>query len=879
MRKVVPGHFWYPNFKIALRSLVFFSALSLIAVSQFFIISNSSADEITAASPPAHTGATPPETAKIEIAANVPPFQKATMQIVVSISINRESKGDFFVELDDNGELYVKHEDLVGLKLNISEDRTVLIRDEKYAPLSALRDVTYTFDDKNLIVAILGKTAEERRTVIEFSPPQYTPKNVYYPHETSAFLNYGLTYSYADPRGFESFNIANTLGVRAGDIFLVSDSLYTKTPTGDQFVRLFSNVTYERRSDLQWLVLGDQFASSGYLGSSVNMGGIGFSKVYKLDPYFIKQPMFNLQGVTAFPSQAKIYMDGVLVGTQPIAPGAFDLKNIYTNAGAHKIEVVLTDPFGNEQKILYPLYFSDLLLREGLHEYSYNLGFLREQYGVESNKYGKPVFSAFHRYGVTSSFNIGAQTEGSEDIYNGGITTSLLIPRAGAFILSLAGSSNNGKAGVAGSFQHSYQLGNFSTNLLIHGFSKYYATVGTFISPPSDVQEYAWSMVAGYSFPILGDISLGYSERGIYSGSSTRIVASSYSKGLSRSTSLFASASATRIVNTTYSFFVGLNFNFGKNYRGTVQYNKTGSTNTETIQIQKDQPIGEGLGYQASLNRLSTGTSSSESFNPYIQYNARYGIYSANSTIQHSNDSTSESYTVSAAGSIVYTGGFYGISRPVSDSFGIVMVDTLPNVAVFNNGSEMGKTGSSGMVVVPSLTSYNENLITLTMKDIPMDYSVVTVNTKISPPLWSGSCIAFDAIKTCALTGFLYVKKDDKKIPLEYIDISIQAGERELTFPTGKAGEFFIENTIPEDPKRGAYDKQSCSAIAERRKSGGNVIKTGTYRALVDYGGGKCEFSITFPTTEDMITDLGEIQCVVTHSPGSVPSALEHKMP
>ena len=136
------------------------------------------------------------------------------------------------------------------------------------------------------------------------------------------------------------------------------------------------------------------------------MGGLGFSKLYKLDPYFITQPMFNLQGVTAFPSQAKIYMDGVLVGTQPIAPGVFDLRNIYTNAGAHKIEVVLTDPFGNEQKISYPLYFSQILLREGLHEYSYNVGFLREQYGVASNKYGKPVFSAFHRYGVTSSFNI-----------------------------------------------------------------------------------------------------------------------------------------------------------------------------------------------------------------------------------------------------------------------------------------------------------------------------------------------------------------------------------------------------------------------------------------------------------------------------------------
>ena len=41
---------------------------------------------------------------------------------------------------------------------------------------------------------------------------------------------------------------------------------------------------------------------------------------------------------------------------------------------------MLKDPFGNEQRIYYPAYFSTQMLREGLHEYSYNIGFLREQY-------------------------------------------------------------------------------------------------------------------------------------------------------------------------------------------------------------------------------------------------------------------------------------------------------------------------------------------------------------------------------------------------------------------------------------------------------------------------------------------------------------------
>jgi hypothetical protein len=103
----------------------------------------------------------------------------------------------------------------------------------------------------------------------------------------------------------------------------------------------------------------------------------------------------------------------------------------------------------------------------------------------------------------------------------------------------------------------------------------------------------------------------------------------------------------------------------------------------------------------------------------------------------------------------------------------------------------------------------------------------------------------------------------DKKIPLEFVDISIKAADWEVTAPTGRNGEFHIENTLPEVASAGTRDKQSCRAIAERRKSGGAVIQPGTYHASIDYAGGKCEFSITFPATDDVITDLGEIRCVL----------------
>jgi len=848
--------------RTALRRSIFF-CLPAVLISFFLLVSAARAGEAAAAVPDAkQTKAVSPS----------PSYPKTTNQIVVTVSVNTVAKGDFFVELDDEGNLFLKPEDLDALKLKFNEDRVVLIHDERYVPASAVLDVTSAFDEKKLVLSFIGKTTESQKTsadIFSLTPKQ---KNVYYPRETSAFLNYGLTYAYVNPLGFQSFSATNKLGARAGDVFFTSDSLYTKNKTDDNIVRLQSSATYERRSELQWLVLGDQFANSGDLGSSLNMGGVGFSKIYKLDPYFIIQPAFDLTGTVIYPTQAEIYIDNVLVGRQQIAPGTFDLRNIYSYTGQHNVVVVLKDPFGHEQRISYPLYFSTQLLREGLQEYRYNAGFLREDYGVKSDEYGKSAFSAFHRYGVTSSFNIGARAEGSDGVYNGGVFTVFTLPRLGAFTLSYAGSSAHGERGHAGALQHTYQLGSFSTNLSLREYSRDYATVG--VPPSPDMTRYTASGAVGFTLPF-GGVSLGYSATKTYSGKNTRVTSANYSKGISKNVSFFATASETREVKTNYSLFVGLNFNFDNNMHGALQYTKTTGADTETAQIQKDVPVGEGLGYRANVNRSAAGPATTNSFNPFVQYNGRYGIYALDSNIQNSAGKTTEAYNLSTAGSLVYAGGFFGLSRPVSDSFSIVMLDKVTNAKVLNNGQEIGTTGSSGSVVVPTLTSYGQNQISVDVRNLPMDYSISGVNKALSPSLWSGSCVAFDAVRMQAVTGSLFANADGKKIPMEYVDITLKAGEKEAISPTGKGGEFYIENTLPKEAIEGA-DQLSCRTIAERRKTGGKIIKPGVYAASVDYENQKCVFQITFPETEEVITNIGEVVCSLRKSsggpqPGGVP--------
>jgi outer membrane usher protein FimD/PapC len=843
-----------------LKGRIFFFVFALLLCDPFSVISAAESDK-TPSSVLVAAGAAGPSSADARqgLSAN---FPELTTSLIINISVNKEGKGDLFVERGGDGELFIKVEDLVALKLKFPLERAVLITGEQYAPLSAVQDIYYTVDEKNLTVSILGKTTESKKTEIELYPLGVRPRNLYYPFETSAFFNYGLAYSYTDPFGARSFSFPNKIGARAGNVFFVSDSLYTETDTSRQFVRLSSAATYEQRNDLQWLVLGDQFANSGELGSSVNIGGIGFSKLYRLDPYFITQPLFNIQGMSQFPTEADVYLDGVMVSRQQVAPGQFELKNIYSYTGSHKVDVVLKDPFGNEQKISYPFYFSTQMLREGLHEYSYNAGFIREQYGLKSDEYGKAAFSVFHRYGITSALNIGARAEGTDGLYNGGLFTSFSFPRIGAFLVSSSGSNARAGKGFAGSIQHSYQVGSFSTAALYREFSRGYATIGS-LSAASQ-EKNAVSLSAGFTMGALGSFGLGYSTNETWDSATTRVTSANYSRALSRTVSLFAMASRTRAADAVNAFFIGLNFSPSSAAHGSVQLSRTGETNTETVQFQKDTPVGEGLGYRASLNRSEAGATSSYGFNPGLQYNARYGIYTLDSAIQSvEHGQTTKAYNVSASGAIVYAGGFFGLARPINDSFSIVMVDNMPNAAVLNNGQVIGETDFSGRMVVPALASYGQNQITVDVKNMPLDYNISGVNRALSPSAWSGSCVSFDTVKVRALTGTLYFRSADKKTPLEYIDISVKVGTREISFPTGKGGEFYMENSLPDENKTESLDKQSCRAIAERKKTGGNTISPGTYRAWVDIEGGRCVFFITFPETEDSITDIGEVQCDV----------------
>ncbi len=745
---------------------------------------------------------------------------------ILRVVLNQEEKGEYFVNVTDDGDFLIRIEDLKKMGFSEIRGKVSVLEGEEFVSLQSMEGVKTVFDEKKLALDLTADPHLLGKRVFMLRYPRKT--KVYYPKDTAAFLNYNLAYYARDSFTYDSTVLTDQLGFRAGDFLFLSDSSYAQRKgEGAQFVRLMSNVTYDRREDLRRVVLGDFFASSGELGSTVNMGGISFSKSYNIDPYFIKYPEIGFSGLAALPSELEVYRDGVLIRKERISPGGFDLRDIPTYVGAGSAEVVLKDPFGREQRIHLPYYFTDTLLKKGLHEYSYNLGFLREDFGVVSNRYSDFSFLGFHRYGIGDSWTAGVTSEASRRVLNFGLSSTVSVPwQLGIINATLAWSDRKtGKDGIGGSVSYLYQGKNLSFDLLLRSFTRDYSNIS--IETAQDRTKYEASVGAGYFSPTLGSLSLGFDATKHYSGLEAKSLLASYSRKITNRSNMIASFKRD-VENRINQFNISINYYFSHGITASSGYQRTDGNSSERIQVLKNLPLGEGVGGRASFEANQAEPRNFNNYDLQLLYNAKYGQYGA----EFNSTDRAETYSFSAAGGLTFVKDTLNFSRPVQDSFALVKVGDLKDVRVHLSNQEIGRTGNSGKILIPNLGSYYENQISINDKDIPMEYALSEVMKYVSPLLRSGSYIEFGATKIQAFTGTLKLRVGQDIKPLEYIEFKLMVEGKEILSPTGKGGEIYLEN-----------------------------IKPGKYRGELRYLDKDYSFDIIIPKSDEIIVDLGEIIC------------------
>ncbi len=96
--------------------------------------------------------------------------------------------------------------------------------------------------------------------------------------------------------------------------------------------------------------------------------------IFPLQPGFVTFPLPGISGEAALPSTVDLYVDNALRMRRQVPSGPFSIQDLPVTTGQGDARLVIRDILGREQVITQPFYATSRLLKQGLHDYSYELG-------------------------------------------------------------------------------------------------------------------------------------------------------------------------------------------------------------------------------------------------------------------------------------------------------------------------------------------------------------------------------------------------------------------------------------------------------------------------------------------------------------------------
>ena len=150
---------------------------------------------------------------------------------------------------------------------------------------------------------------------------------------------------------------------------------------------------------------------------------------------------------------------------------------------------------------------------------------------------------------------------------------------------------------------------------------------------------------------------------------------------------------------------------------------------------------------------------------------------------------------------------------------------------VFVNSEEIAKTDANGMLVLPTLTSFVDNQISINTANVPLEFSFPESMKVVSPPYRGGAAIDFHAKRLQAVTGAIKIKSSEGVRPAQFLQVTVAVDGRPFSFP-GRGGESYVED-----------------------------LKPGRYSARMIGNGQCCKFELDVPEASEAFTQLPDIVC------------------
>lgn len=731
---------------------------------------------------------------------------------LVQVEINKELQPDTVLILQQpEGGLLLEKENWPRFRLKIPDVLPVRYLDTDYFPLSSIKDVLSHLDESRLLL-ILDIPAQALLPSVITQPELVSAQ----PTADPGFvLNYDSFAQY-DAGHFElSTLFESSVFSEWGSV--TSDFAWRDATNDSTWVRLNSTYSIDFPEHITGLRIGDAVSRSGSWGSAARFLGLQYGTRFSVQPDLITQPFGTFSSEAALPSTVDVYLNSVRVGSHSVAPGPFSITQLPLTSGPGEVNLVVRDMLGREQVITETFYRTPQLLREGLSDYSFESGVLRRHFGMASADYGQGLVTGTFRHGITDALTGEAHLEWvMQHVVNAGLSSDFLLGKYGATYVGAAlGKSDVGEGQL---LQFGLQLQPF---LALALGCRWEWSNGHFFRAGSD-QPAPLEQWTGYvNYTVTPGASIGVSYIQQRSSGIDRLYTRNVIGNLNVNIGEWAYLTVTGQMlideQTDYTLGLGLMVPLGERTLGSVHSNLrwgTSKTQDVTASYVLNAPYGEGYGY-----RLESSSTNRHLVSGAIH--TRYGSHQIQGVSANGELST----RLTTSGGMGLLGSTFFASRRIDQSFAMVRLPELPHVRVYADNQMIGYTDGNGTLFIPRLRPYQRNPISIAQEDLPLDTQIDALKVEVTPYFRSGVIVDFPVRRI--RSGLLRIRLEEGS-PLPPGATVHMLGR---TFPVAQKGEVYLTGL------------QSENTLYAEWKSK------------------RCDFSITYPDTDDPLPDLGEIVC------------------
>ncbi|WP_448842084.1 fimbria/pilus outer membrane usher protein [Citrobacter braakii] len=599
------------------------------------------------------------------------------------------------------------------------------------------------------------------QAAIVMNPRDYVPETQWDDGITALLLNYsvnGASTRARDRSGTDSTTQYANLrpGMNIGPWRLRNYTTFQRDNNGrDSWDTVYTYLSRDIRVLKSQLVLGDS-ASPSDIFDSVPFRGAQLASDEEMIPDSMKGYAPAIKGIARTNAQVIIRQNGYVIYQSYVAPGAFEINNMYATGGSGDLYVTIKEDNGSEQNLVVPFASLPVLQREQRLKYSLTSG----QYRSYDRSVEKTPFSqATLIYGLPRGFTLYGGGQFANHYQSLALGVGKNLGEIGALSLDVTQGwskiQNQPKEkGQSWRIRYSKNIVETGTNFAIAGYR--YSTDGYYTlaevmdtwcggNTPSfferrrnrtelSLSQNLWERAGSLSLSLINEDywNSGRTLRSMSAGYNNSWNGISYGFNYSyniNSTSRSGGSGKEKVYERDKVFSLNISIPLNRWLSNThaswnVSSSQKGSTN-HTVGLNGTTLEGNNLSWSIQQGYGSQGTGNGGNLN--ADYRGTY----AEVTAGYAYDKNSQRLNYGLQGGIVAHASGVTFGQPLGETMALVQAPGASGVGVSNQSGV--KTDWRGYAIVPYTSPYRKNQVQLNTLTLPDNVELMQTTRNVVP--------------------------------------------------------------------------------------------------------------------------------------------------